>query len=187
MSKYGVRRPAPPPPNLPSQTQLTQYFNRVDRNKSGTITGEELQAALSNGNDTKFNMCTVNMMIGMFDHKKTGEINLEQFGSLWRYIVDWQNCFKTFDSDKSGSINVGELRGALEGFGYTLSAPVIQMLLNKFDRTRQEAIKLDDFIQCCLVLHSVTDAFRQEDTDLDGVIQISYEKFLTMIFQSNLF
>ena len=137
---------------------------RVDRNRSGSITAEELQAALSNGNSTQFNIHTVNMMIGqlsihpfynlffmmnclyllninwitqvqqnifrnpgfykicgrkvivpccysyvqctlyridcyegMFDGKKTGEINLTDFGSLWRYIVDWQNCFKNFD------------------------------------------------------------------------------------------
>ena len=37
---------------------------RVDANKSGTITPQELQAALVNGNGTEFNMTTINMMIG---------------------------------------------------------------------------------------------------------------------------
>ena len=35
--------------------------------------------------------------LDMFDHDKTGEITYNEFGSLWRYVIDWQNCFKTFD------------------------------------------------------------------------------------------
>ena len=113
MSGYKPRRPAPPPPNMPSQTQLKAYFDRVDANKSGSITPQELQAALVNGNNTEFNINTINMMISkfsritpaittkispdMFDHDKTGEISYSEFGSLWRYVIDWQNCFKSFD------------------------------------------------------------------------------------------
>ena len=128
MSGYKPRRPAPPPPNMPSHSQLKTYFDRsvvhiiahwqyyyfrVDSNKSGSITPGELQAALVNGNNTEFNSVTINMMIskirlllnclkmilfeGLFDHDKTGEITFDEFGSLWRYVIDWQNCFKTFD------------------------------------------------------------------------------------------
>lgn len=41
-------------------------FIRVDRDRSGTITAEELQQALSNGTWTPFNPETVRLMIGMF-------------------------------------------------------------------------------------------------------------------------
>ena len=41
----------------------------------------------------------------MFDTDKTEEISFNEFGSLWRYVIDWQNCFKSFDKDKSGTIN----------------------------------------------------------------------------------
>ena len=63
MSGFKPRRPAPPPPNMPSAAQLRTYFDRVDANKSGSITPEELQAALVNGNNTEFNIKTINMMI----------------------------------------------------------------------------------------------------------------------------
>ena len=66
MSGYKPRRPAPPPPNMPSHTQLKTYFDRVDANKSGSITPKELQAALVNGNNTEFNITTINMMISKF-------------------------------------------------------------------------------------------------------------------------
>jgi len=171
---------------MPGSDMLRAYFERVDSNKSGTITPKELQAALVNGNSSEFNMVTINMMINLFDHDKTGEICFKEFGSLWRYVVDWQNCFKSFDKDKSGSINQVELEEALTSFGYNLSPVVYTLLLRKFDRTKLQAVRFDDFIQCCLVLHGITDTFRAEDTDLDGVITISYEKFLTMLLSSSL-
>jgi len=88
--------------------------------------------------------------------------------------------------DKSGSINHTELEEALTAFGYNLSPAVYTALLRKFDRTKNQAVRFDDFIQCCLVLHGMTETFRSEDTDMDGVITISYEKFLTMILNSSL-
>jgi Ca2+-binding EF-hand superfamily protein len=56
------------------------------------------------------------------------------------------------------------------------------MLMVKFDRSGSNSIKFDDFIQCCVVLQTLTAAFRQCDTDQDGWIRISYEQFLSMVF-----
>ena len=110
----------------------------------------------------------------------------QEFGSLWRYVVDWQNCFKTFDKDKSGAINHAELEAALVSFGYTLSPPVLSLLLRKFDRSGRQAVAFDDFIQCCLVLQGVTEAFRAEDVAQSGVVTLSYERFLTLLLNSSL-
>jgi hypothetical protein len=37
-------------------------------------------------------------------------------------------------------------------------------------------MKVDDFIQCCAMLKTLTDAFRQHDTSQTGVVQINYEQ-----------
>lgn len=171
---------------MPGNSQLKTYFDRVDANKSGTITPKELQAALVNGNNTEFNMVTIQNMINLFDHDKSGEISFQEFGFLWRYVVDWQNCFKAFDKDKSGTINLQELEQALTTFGYNLSPEVYRLLLRKFDRTERQEVCFDDFIQCCLVLQGVTDMFRAEDKDMKGEITISYEGFLKMLLNSPL-
>lgn len=167
---------------MPSREFLWDVFQRVDRDRSGSITADELQQALSNGTWTPFNPETVRLMIGMFDKKQSGTVSFEEFGALWKYVTDWQNCFRSFDRDNSGNIDRHELKTALTNFGYRLTDDLIDTLIRKYDRAGKGTIYFDDFIQCCVVLYTLTAAFRQYDTDLDGVITIHYQQFLGMVF-----
>ena len=90
---------------------------------------------------------------GMFDKQNRGAVSFEDFGALWKYITDWQSCFRSFDRDNSGNIDRNELRTALTSFGYRLSEGIIDMLLRKYDRSGRGIIYFDDFIQCCIVLY----------------------------------
>lgn len=167
---------------VPSREFLWDVFQRVDKDRSGYISADELQVALSNGTWTPFNPETVRLMIGMFDKQNRGTVSFEDFGALWKYVTDWQNCFRSFDGDNSGNIDRKELQTALISFGYRLSESIIDMLLRKYDRSGRGVIYFDDFIQCCIVLYTLTSAFRQHDTDQDGIITIHYEQFLSMVF-----
>ncbi|KAL3259336.1 hypothetical protein MRX96_001999 [Rhipicephalus microplus] len=167
---------------------LQGLFRNVDKDRSGNISATELQSALSNGTWKPFNPETVRMMIdmfrspGMFDRSRTGTVNFDEFVSLWNYITNWLNCFQSFDKDRSGAIDKGELTEALTKFGYRLSEPTMSMLLVKFDRDGKGSINFDDFIQCCVTLQTLTAAFRHYDTDQDGWITIGYEDFLKLVF-----
>ncbi|XP_008192278.1 programmed cell death protein 6 isoform X1 [Tribolium castaneum] len=183
---------------MPSREFLWDVFQRVDRDRSGFINAEELQAALSNGTWSPFNPETVRLMIGkinatsgnggnfsplgMFDRANRGQVSFEDFGALWKYVTDWQNCFRSFDRDNSGNIDRNELKTALTTFGYRLSDGLVSTLVRKFDRHGNGTILFDDFIQLCIILYTLTAAFRQHDTDQDGVITIHYEQFLSMVF-----
>jgi Ca2+-binding EF-hand superfamily protein len=172
---------APPVPQAPDRNFLYSVFQRVDKDRSGSINATELQSALSNGTWTPFNPETVRLMIGMFDRDNSGTIDFEEFGALWKYVTDWQQCFRSFDRDNSGSIDQSELQQALISFGYRVSPQTVGMMVKKFDRLGRGTVAFDDFIQCCVVLHTLTSSFRQLDTDQDGVITIHYEQFLQMV------
>ena len=45
-----------------------------------------------------------------------------------------------------------------------------------FDRADRNNMKFDDFIQCCVMLRSLTESFKRLDTDQDGVVDVSYEQ-----------
>ncbi|XP_043206597.1 programmed cell death protein 6-like isoform X1 [Amphibalanus amphitrite] len=174
------------PQGVPDRQYLLRVFQSVDTDRSGTISAHELQRALSNGTWNPFNPETVRIMIGMFDRNSSGQIDFDEFAALWKYVTDWQGCFRSFDRDGSGNIDRNELRNALTTFGYRLSEPFIGILMRRFDRSGKGVILFDDFIQCCVVLHTLTSAFRQHDTDMDGVITIQYEQFLTMVLSLKL-
>ncbi|OUC40187.1 putative EF hand [Trichinella nativa] len=162
---------------------LWNVFQRVDADCSGQITASELQSALSNGTWQPFNSETVRLLISMFDRNGDGTVNFDEFAALWQYITDWTNTFRSFDQDNSGNIDKNELMTALTTFGYRFSPQFYELLLRKFDRTATGHVNFDDFIQLCIVLQILTAAFREKDTDLDGWVNISYEQFLTMVFQ----
>ncbi|KAJ8413233.1 hypothetical protein AAFF_G00092290 [Aldrovandia affinis] len=158
----------------PDQGFLWNIFQRVDKDRSGSISDSELQQALSNGTWTPFNPVTVRSIISMFDRDNKGGVNFNEFAGVWKYITDWQNIFRTYDRDNSGFIDKNELKQALTGFGeqsYRLSDQFYCTLIEKFDRQRKGQVAFDDFIQCCIVLQRLTDVFRRYDTDQDGWIQ----------------
>merc|ERR1712079_588547 len=107
------KRPAPPPP-IPNLALLKTYFDRVDQNKNGMISPEELGEALTNGTENyPFQIATIKAMMNSFNVGNSREIDFEHFGHVWRYVNNWQNCFKRFDVDKSGAICAQELNSAL--------------------------------------------------------------------------
>ncbi|KAK2713187.1 programmed cell death protein 6-like [Artemia franciscana] len=170
--------------NLPSREYLAGLFQNVDKDRSGSITANELGAALLNGSMSPFNPETIRLMIGMFDRDNNGTINFEEFCSLWKFITDWQNCFKNFDRDNSGTIDVNEFRQALIMFGYRLQESLVCLMHKKFDRHGRGTIYFDDFIQCCIILQNLTSAFRKKDSDLDGVVTLHYEEFICLVLDA---
>lgn len=89
----------------------------------------------------------------MFDKQGKGVISFDEFGALWKYVTDWQACFRSFDRDNSGNIDLNELKLALTTFGYRLNDNVISLIFHKFDRFGRGTVLFDDFIQCCIILN----------------------------------
>ncbi|KAF7789542.1 hypothetical protein EIP86_000488 [Pleurotus ostreatoroseus] len=185
---YG-QGPPPPPPRAPTgpppgaDPQLWQWFNAVDADRSGSISVTELQAALVNGNWTRFDLDTVKMLMNIFvslialsmadqtlialqDTDRSGTIGFSEFAGLWKYISDWQNVFRHFDRDRSGSIDGHELADALRNFGYNLSPLLLQLLEQKYASGpggygTSTGITFDRFVRACVVVKTLTEAFQK--------------------------
>lgn len=49
-------------------------------------------------------------------------------------------------------------------------------MLHKFDGIGRGTMLFDDFRHCCMTVGDLTTAFRQTDTDQDGVVTLNYEQ-----------
>lgn len=181
-----------PPPG--ADPQLWAWFTAVDTDRSGQISIHELQKALINGDWTPFDLDTVKMLMSIFDTDRTGTIGFNEFSGLWKYIKDWQNVYRHFDRDRSGTIDVRELREALTQFGYNLTPPVLNLLERKYGSGvgasgsqgtgAPPGITFDRFVRACVVVKQLTESFRRLDTDKDGWIQINYDQFMTTVLSA---
>jgi hypothetical protein len=52
----------------------------------------------------------------MFDTDGNGVIDFNEFAGLWQYVCDWQDTFRSFDLDNSGTIDKGELKAGTYGW-----------------------------------------------------------------------
>jgi len=178
------------PPPAGADPQLWQWFQAVDTDRSGSITVNELQTALVNGNWSKFDLDTVKMLMNIFDTDRSGSIGFTEFSGLWKYIADWQNVFRHFDRDQSGSIEGRELAEALRSFGYNLSPPLLMLVEQKYASGTTAGfgpppgITFDRFVRACVVVKTLTEAFQRADTDRDGWVQLNYEQFMKIVLSA---
>lgn len=64
--------------------------------------------------------------------------------------------------------------------GFRFSPEFIQFLVKKNDPQNQKEISVDQFIVLCVQIQRFTEAFRQRDTQQNGIITIGFEDFLTV-------
>lgn len=187
---FASQQPSQQPPHG-VDPQLWSWFTSVDHDRSGSISAQELQRALVNGDWTPFDLDTVKLLMSVFDVDRSGTIGFNEFSGLWKYIKDWQGVFLHFDRDRSGSIDSNELQAALSQFGYRLSPQLLNLLQRKYGSVQAPAggyrgaalpgITFDRFVRACVVVKQITESFTALDTDRDGWIQINYDKFLQTV------
>lgn len=117
----------------------------------------------------------------MFDTDHNGTISFEEFRGLWRYLQEWRQVFSRFDTDKTGIINAQELGVAFTQMGFRLSTQFVNLIIARYDPQSRRGLKMDMFIQACVLLKQLTDAFRSRDTHQAGTIRIGYEDFMSMV------
>ncbi|KAM6373779.1 programmed cell death protein 6 isoform 1-T1 [Alca torda] len=196
---------------LPDPTFLWNVFQRVDKDRSGIISDNELQQALSNGSAYNLDKGQV-FTASLFTAHKIFSYSAGIEDGTWTPFnpATVRSILGMFDRENKGGVNFNEFTGVWKYIsdwqnvfrtydrdnsgmidknelkqaltGYRLSDQFYDILIRKFDRQGRGQVAFDDFIQCCVVLQRLTDVFRRYDTDQDGWIQVSYEQYLSMVF-----
>ncbi|CAN8286682.1 unnamed protein product [Cochlearia groenlandica] len=127
-----LHKNSPPSPS-PSKTatnlsELKRVFEMFDKNNDGRITKEELNDSLENLG-IYIPDKDLTQMIQKLDSNGDGCVDIEEFESLYKTIVDehrndgeteeedMRDAFNVFDQDRDGFITVEELRSVMGSLG----------------------------------------------------------------------
>uniref|UniRef100_A0A5B6Z1E9 Putative grancalcin n=2 Tax=Davidia involucrata TaxID=16924 RepID=A0A5B6Z1E9_DAVIN len=157
-------------------------FQAADQDGSGLIDDKELQMALSSYNQS-FSLRTVHLLMYLFTNTNARKIGPKEFTAVFYSLQNWRAIFERFDRDRSGKIDVSELREALLSLGFAVSPTVLDLLVSKFDKSggKNKAIEYDNFIECCLTVKGLTEKFREKDTTYSGSATFTYETFMLTV------
>ncbi|KAJ6425930.1 hypothetical protein OIU84_026497 [Salix udensis] len=179
-SPFAALLPSTFPPG--TDPSIVACFQVADLDGSGIIDDKELQRALS-GYNQSFSLRTVHLLMYLFTNTNARKIGPKEFTELFYSLQNWRAIFERFDRDRSGRIDINELRDALMSLGFSVSPVVLDLLVSKFDKTggRNKAIEYDNFIECCLTVKGLTEKFKERDTALSGSASFTYENFMLAV------
>eukprot|EP01114_Cavostelium_apophysatum_P016965 TRINITY_DN4932_c0_g1_i2.p1 TRINITY_DN4932_c0_g1~~TRINITY_DN4932_c0_g1_i2.p1 ORF type:complete len:229 (-),score=44.80 TRINITY_DN4932_c0_g1_i2:89-775(-) len=104
-------------------SQLRNWFDSVDQDRSGFVDANELRRALAAGGED-FSSATVDLMISMFDRDNNQNINFDEFSALFGFINQTRDAFNAFDQQKQG-ITLQDFASALQRVGFNFGPPPI--------------------------------------------------------------
>ncbi|KAJ7990309.1 hypothetical protein DPEC_G00298970 [Dallia pectoralis] len=101
-----------------------------------------------------FSIESCRSMVAAMDCDSTGKLGYEEFKFLWNNIKKWQNIYKTYDRDHSGTISARELPPAFVEAGFPLNDHLIQMIDRRYSDERGD-MDFDNYIGCLVRLDAM--------------------------------
>ncbi|KAM4696612.1 calpain-2 catalytic subunit-like [Rhinophrynus dorsalis] len=127
-----------------------------------------------------FPLETCRQLVKMVDRRGNGKLDQDEFRKLWSKIKEWENIFTKYDKDQSGTMDVLELRLALEAAGFNLNNKMLETLCQKYGNDVRR-LEFDDFLCCLAYLVCVFEQCRNMDQNKDGVISVSKQQWLQLL------
>jgi len=156
--------------------QMWQWFQAVDKDRSGKISAQELSSMNFGG--LKFSMETARLLIKVFDRNRNGEIDFQEYASLHKFIASMHQAFQMYDKDRSGTIELGEAQLAVQQGGFMLSPQTMSSVFQRFLIPGKKGLTLENFMCLCAFLGMARSAFAQLDTTRSGWIHLNLDQFI---------
>jgi Ca2+-binding EF-hand superfamily protein len=165
-----------PAPTGGGSDPLRGWFDAVDTDRSGRIGSTELQRALSSAGFS-FRAGVAEKIVRMFDKDHTGELDFMEFKGAHQFITTMSQAFRARDADRSGTLEGPEVRATLASSGFTLSEPVFQVMMRKFDHEKVGGLRFDDYIELCILLGTCRNVFAYYDRNRTGQVVFVFVAF----------
>ena len=169
----------PPPIGYGSQPMdpTLALFQSVDRDGSGSISGNELQQALRQGG-MEFNLDTAHRMVNMFDKSGDGKIGYPEFQQLNQWVTQMHQAFRQVDTSRNGLLDGQETRRALAASNYHLEEQTFQTMMRKMDKERRGQLSLSAYMDMCMFLGHARNVYAFYDKARTNQVVFSFDAFL---------
>ncbi|KAG8655760.1 sorcin isoform X2 [Manihot esculenta] len=161
---------------MDNTTTLRQWFDRVDSEKTGSITATQLKSALAVGN-LQFSLSIVQQMIRMYDFDRNGTMSFGEFVALNKFLTKAQRAFSDVERNR-GYLLPDDVHEALGKIGFSLDSPAFYTVCESFDQKKDGRFRLDDFISLCIFLQSARNLFNSFDTAKQGRVTLDLNQFV---------
>ncbi|XP_061551739.1 calpain-3 [Phycodurus eques] len=181
--------PVPAPVSAGEESEEDQQFRTIFQEIAGEdmeITANELRHVLNRHivkhkslSTEGFSLESCRSMIALMDMDGTSRLNLQEFRYLWKKIKKWQEIFKHYNPDQSGSINSYEMRNAVNDTGFRLNNQLYDIITMRYADESMN-VDFDSFISCLVRLEAMFRAFQAFDQHGDGTIRLSVLEWLQL-------
>eukprot|EP01120_Amphizonella_sp_Union-15-10_P002145 TRINITY_DN1229_c0_g1_i1.p1 TRINITY_DN1229_c0_g1~~TRINITY_DN1229_c0_g1_i1.p1 ORF type:complete len:219 (-),score=46.08 TRINITY_DN1229_c0_g1_i1:71-727(-) len=152
---------------------LRLWFDSVDKDRSGSITAEELSSHQLFSRP--LGMDVARKLIKVFDQDKSGTIDFIEYASLHNFMMQMLDAFFKSDVDKNGILDANEIQSAIKAGGFELSLSTVQFLVKKFDK-KQEGVDFGSFLMLTAHLAHLRSLFWWNDRDGDGKLVLNLDQ-----------
>jgi len=164
---------------------MTSYqgmFQNADRDNSGKISVNEL-AQMPFLNRT-IGLPNARTLMKVFDKDNSGQIDFQEFATLYQFVTSMTNAFMQADADRSGFLDAREIWTAVSAAGFTVGLPTIQEICAGYpvNGPPGSGIAVEQFISICARLAAVRSIFEWNDRAKTGKVSFTYEQLAQIIF-----
>uniref|UniRef100_A0A803XM05 Calpain 13 n=2 Tax=Meleagris gallopavo TaxID=9103 RepID=A0A803XM05_MELGA len=109
------------------------------------------------GGEFSFDSCRA--ILALMDLNSNGQLTLQEFGSLWRSVTKYMDLFKREDRNRSGFLDVSELKSAIQTAGLPVNEQILRLMALRYGDVYRR-MGFADFVSCMLRLETMTYAFQ---------------------------
>eukprot|EP00930_Biecheleria_cincta_P034186 TRINITY_DN2363_c0_g2_i1.p1 TRINITY_DN2363_c0_g2~~TRINITY_DN2363_c0_g2_i1.p1 ORF type:complete len:1015 (-),score=186.29 TRINITY_DN2363_c0_g2_i1:244-2835(-) len=165
-----------------------KIFERIDTDKSGTISARELGTVLEHlGIEAKPSL--VNEVLQKVDVDGTGDLNFQEFETLLSLLQgnfgftgrekqELLTAFGRFDMSKTGQIPLDSIGRVFRWLGYILSPQEVKCIAEECDKDGSEGIDFREFMAAVaqarqIQLTKVKELAQEQDLDNSGTLSLA--------------
>eukprot|EP01062_Namystynia_karyoxenos_P070048 TRINITY_DN65425_c0_g1_i1.p1 TRINITY_DN65425_c0_g1~~TRINITY_DN65425_c0_g1_i1.p1 ORF type:complete len:200 (+),score=70.05 TRINITY_DN65425_c0_g1_i1:88-600(+) len=164
------------------QQQMLQWFQFVDKDRSGQLDFRELQGALKQAG-INFSLMSTNMMLRLFDPDRSGQISFQEFCNLYAWIQTKQQAFQQHDRARKGSLTKQETYPALQQAGFQLDQHAFEAAYKAYDPDHNQVLSMTEFVGLCAYLQMCMNTFQAFDPQRTGSVTVPFNQFVYMCSQ----